>query len=69
MISFPINWDWDGLEPRTKPIEKSDPLFKESQKVLTKGGLEATVDKQYSNFLEFIYAISYGKMVENTQRM
>ncbi|WP_409174422.1 hypothetical protein [Brevibacillus fortis] len=61
MISLPISWDWDGVEPRTKPIEKSEPLFKEGQKVFTKGGLEATIDKQYSKYSEFIYTISYVK--------
>ncbi|NRS14936.1 hypothetical protein HP398_00625 [Brevibacillus sp. HB1.4B] len=58
---MPISWDWDGLEPSTRPIEKSEPLFTEGQKVFTKGGLEATIDKQYSKYSEFTYTISYEK--------
>lgn len=56
-----IKWDWDEWERPAVPDKKAEPLYTEGQKVFTKGGIEATIDKLYKKYPEFTYTISFEK--------
>lgn len=57
-----IGWDWDAWErPAKQPVKKAEPLYTEGQKVFTKGGLEATIEKLYKASPEYTYTISFDK--------